>query len=111
MISRSVTLRESRDKLGVRYLRATLSTNGTLTIEGQDLGDGVEQIFGPGNREYEWVWTIQASEVTKLILALNCGDDILAALLSRFSNDAAADIQPFLDKHAIQYESWSRMGD
>ncbi|MFZ0548934.1 MAG: hypothetical protein WAM60_26030, partial [Candidatus Promineifilaceae bacterium] len=108
MSAKTVTLRHIRDDQGVRYLGATLEEDGTLTIESQDLGDGVEQFFGPGNIEYEWVWTIPPSEVAKLTSALNLGSDILDALLTRFSNEAAAQIQPFLDEHNIEYESWSR---
>lgn len=111
MTQRSVTLRDVRDKLGTRSLHAMLSIDGTLTIEGHDFGDGVEQIFGQANREYEWVWTIQSLDVAQLLAALNGGDDILAALHLHFSNDRAAAIKPFLDAHDIKYEAWSRIGD
>jgi hypothetical protein len=111
MTQPSVTLRNIRDELGTRYLRAVLSVDGVLTIEGHDLGDGVEQIFGLANREYEWVWTIQSADVAQLLAALHGGDDILAALHLRFSNDRAAAIKPFLDQHGIKYEVWSRVGD
>ena len=110
MTKRSVTLRQSRDELGSRYLGASLSVDGTLTIEGQDLGDGVEQFFGKGHREYEWVWTIISNDVVQLKAALK-SDDVLVALAERFSNAAAAELQPFLDAHGIPYKSWNRIGD
>lgn len=107
----TVILRDIRDKLGTRYLAASISPEGTLAITGQDLGDGVEQIFGPGNREYEWAWTIQAPDVARLAAALDAGDDLLAGLARQFSGDAAAGLKPFLDEKGIPYESWSRIGD
>jgi hypothetical protein len=111
MTKRSVTLRDIHDELGTRHLTASLSTDGTLTIEGQDLGDGVEQIFGPGTREYEWAWTIQSQDVPRLASALDACDDVLAALADRFSNDAAAELKSFLDERAIPHDCWSRIGD
>jgi hypothetical protein len=46
-----------------------------------------------------------------LLAALDSGDDVLAALVGRFSNDRAADIQPFLDEHGVPYKSWSMIGE
>ncbi|MCB0058349.1 MAG: hypothetical protein KDE45_15035 [Caldilineaceae bacterium] len=106
-----VTLRDMHDEGGHRSLAASLAEDGTLTITGQDLGDGVEQFFGPGNREYEWVWTIRAQHVPQLAAALGAGDDLLAALAARFSDERAAGLQPFLDEQAIPYDHWSRVGD
>ena len=111
MRERIVTLRDYRDDFGSRYLGAALAPDGGLSIRGQDIGAGVEQMFGPGNREYEWVWTIPAAEMRALKAALGKGDDVLMALASRFSDEAAADLQPFLDKHEIRYEFWSRIGE
>lgn len=110
---RSVTLRDLRDERGSRHLSATLDADGTLRIEGQDLGDGVERFFGPGNREYEWALTIRPSDVERLGETLNAGKKagLLAALQQRFSGEAAAEIQTFLDEHEIAYEFWSRIGD
>ncbi len=111
MAPKRVTLREVRDELGVRVLEAILAPDGTLTIEGQDLGDGVEQFFGPGNREYEWIWTIRAAEAVKLAAALGSPGNVLSGLQARFSGKAAAELQPFLEQHGIVYEGWSRVGD
>jgi hypothetical protein len=105
-----VTLRESRDKDGRRQLSASLQGDGTLLIEGQDIGPGVERFFGPGLTEYEWAWIIRPSGVKVLKLALARGD-VLTALRERFSGDAAADLQPFLEDNGIPYEPWSRVGE
>ncbi len=107
----NVTLRDTRDEGGSRYLGARLKADGTLLIEGQDLGPGVENFFGPGLTEYEWAWIIRPPGVRKLKLALACDDDVLAALRDRFSGDAAAGLKPFLDDNGIPYEPWSRVGD
>lgn len=45
-MARTVTLWHQCDELGSRILDATLETNGDLRIDGQDLGNGVEEIFG-----------------------------------------------------------------
>jgi hypothetical protein len=105
-----VTLRESRDKDGRRQLSASLQGDGALLIEGQDIGPGVERFFGPGLTEYEWAWIIRPSGVKALKLALARGD-VLTALRERFSGDAAADLQPFLEDNGIPYEPWSRVGE
>jgi hypothetical protein len=106
-----VTLRDTRDEDGSRQLSASLKGDGTLLIEGQDIGPGVERFFGPGLMEYEWAWIIQPSGVKALKLALAYDDDVLVALRDRFSEDAAADLQRFLEDNCIPYESWSRVGE
>ena len=105
-----VILRDTRDEDGTRYLDARLEPNGDLIIEGQDLGDGVERFFGPGEREYEWTWTVKAADVPKLKRALG-GGHVLKALKRRFSGSAARDLKPFLVAHAIPHEVWPRTGD
>jgi hypothetical protein len=111
MEKRSVTLRDTHDVQGIRHLAASLSVDGTLTIKGQDIGRGVEGVFGAGYSEYEWAWTIKPSEVERLLVVLDSGDDALAGLSGRFSGEAAAGLQAFLDEHGVVYEFWSRMGD
>ncbi len=107
----TVTLRDSRDQDGARRLDARLQSDGTLLIEGQDIGPGVERFFGPGMTEYEWAWTIRPQSVTALKKALKSDDDVLSALKDRFSGAAAADLKPFLDDNGVAYEAWSRVGD
>lgn len=106
-----VTLRESTDGGGSRHLWARRTTAGDVVIEGQDVGGGVEEIFGEGIREYEWTWTIRAANVPALLGALGAGDDVLTALGRRFSGDRAADLYGFLEDHGVPFEAWSRVGD
>ena len=104
-------LRDTHDEGGSRHLSASLKDDGTLLIEGQDIGPGVEEFFGSGLTEYEWAWLIRPPGVKTLKLALACDDDVLTALRDRFSGDTAADLQPFLDDNGVRYEPWSRVGD
>jgi hypothetical protein len=105
-------LRDTRDASGSRKLWAEQATpDGDVVIHGVDHGDGVEQVFGEGFREYEWVWTIRAAEVPKLLAALGATGPVLAALGERFSGDNAGGLSEFLDEHGIPYEAWSRMGE
>lgn len=106
-----ITLRESTDGGGSRHLWARRTAEGDLVIEGQDVGRGVEEIFGDGIREYEWVWTIRAPDVPALLRALGDGDDVLAALGHRFSGDDAAELYRFLEDSGIRFETWSRLGE
>lgn len=108
--ARSVTLRDVQDADGRRRLVARLDADGDVVIEGWDYGDGVEKIFG--YREYEWVWTLAATDVPALLQALEApDDDVIGVLGRRFRGDAAADLGSFLESHGIEVEAWSRIGD
>ena len=104
-----VVLREERSKTDIRHLSAGYASNGDLLIEGQDLGDGVQRIFG--RDEYEWVWTIRAAELPKLAMALGGASDLLQALAGRFSGANAGHLGAFLNEGSVPFETWSRIGD
>jgi hypothetical protein len=87
----------------VRHLGARLDANGSLVIEGQDIG--------PGMREYEWAWTIPPEGVSRLLLLIGGDENVLAAIAARFSGDAAGEVVDFLDSNGIPYEVWSRVGE
>ena len=108
---RYIVLRDTQDGDGRRQLSAYLQSDGTLLIEGHDMGPGVARTLGPDITEYEWAISIPSSGVQRLKLALSCQDDILAAVLNRFSGDASGELQGFLDKHAGPYDFWSRAGE
>ena len=105
MTSKSIVLRDT----GNRYLEASISAEGDLVIEGQDPGSEVEEIFGFS--EYEWAWTISASDCDRLLAALGAESDLLSALGERFAGERASDLQPFLEAEGIRFEAWGRMGD
>jgi hypothetical protein len=105
MTSKSIVLRNTRN----RHLKASINAKGGLVIEGQDLGSEVEGIFGYG--EYEWAWTINASDCDRLLAALGAKSDLQAALGERFSGTRAAGLQSFLESEGIEFEAWGRIGD
>jgi hypothetical protein len=104
-----VVLRRVKDADGSRLLEASLTVEGNVLIEGWDLGDGVERVFGV--REYEWTWTIPAASIPALLRALGVTDHVLAALQARFSGENAALLGPFLEENEIPTNRWSRLGD
>lgn len=104
-------LRDTQDESGSRQLSARLQGDGSLLIEGRDLGPGVEKFFGSGQFEYEWALKLSLPDVRKLKVALSCQDELLEALKDRFSGDASAELQSFLDSNAVRYEFWSRAGE
>lgn len=106
-----VVLGRTADSLGSRDLSARLERSGDLVIQGQDAGQGVDDVFGEGFREYEWAWTIRAIDVPKLAEALDAHEDILGALAARFSGDRSGELGEFLESRGITVEKWSRTGD
>ena len=108
--SRYVILREIREKRDSRFLDATLHDD-RWEIMGLDRGDSVERYFG--EREYEWRWSIEAEGLVKLREILDAADpdQLLPVLKARFSGEAAADLQTFLDTNNVPYKAWSRTGD
>ena len=110
-MERSVVLRRAHDEQGLRHLQAVLADNGVLRIEGQDLGSGVESVFGAGYTEYEYGLTIRATDVAVLLAALGAEADVLSALQRYYSNPGAEDPASFLKANGISYAFWSRVGD
>lgn len=111
-MTRRVVLRHSEDAGGLRHLDATVDAAGDLRIEGQDLGPGVERIFG--SREYEWDWVVRAADVPALVRALggSDGDDVLALLERLYAQPDPGTIEAFIGTgKAVPAELWSRIGD
>lgn len=108
MTDRRVTLRDTRDSSGSRHVTVALLPDGGIRFVGRDFG--VDEFFGSGMSEYEWVWTLPPDSASALLSTLG-GTDVLDAVAGRFSGDAAGDVAGFLEDHAIAYESWSRIGD
>jgi len=99
------------DADGTYYRAVHYDEDGSVTIEGHDLGPGVEMVFGDGVTEYEFTRTIEADQVVALRDALKIGAEIplLSYLKSKFKT--TSDFEDFLDKHKIACELWSRMGE
>lgn len=109
--SKTVALRSTQDEGGPRHLRATLTPDGDVHIEGQDFGAAVEKFFGEGYTEYEYALTVRAADVPKLLAALGADRDPLSALQSYFGDPDTPDPQSFLKDHDIPFEFWSRVGE
>jgi hypothetical protein len=104
-----VVLRSTEDDHDMRHLQATLTSGGDVVIEGQDIGDSVEQIFGCW--EYEWTWTIRAADVAAFLEAMETSGDVLSAMKKRFRGERAYELLSFLESHDVPHETWIRMGD
>lgn len=110
---RRIVLRDLRDAGGVRHLQATRQPNGGILIEGQDLGSGVEQVFGAGLTEYEWAWDIEAAAVPAVIVALGGreGDDPLRVLAAWTTAHGGMDPGSHLQERDVPIKFWNRIGD
>lgn len=110
MTDPTVTLHHHRDADGTRHVRARLTSDGALVVEGQDLGPGVERIFG--RSEYEWALTVPADEVEGFLASIDStGRPVLGAVADHFHGPAAHQLKAHLDEHGITHEFWSRIGD
>jgi hypothetical protein len=101
--SDSIELRHQVDRTDTRHLSARMHKGG-LRIEGQDLGDGVEAVFGKGLWEYEWVVDVAAADVTRVVEALGGrpGEHVIDVI-----RRTCADDPDLLE----QTEMWNRIGD
>ena len=106
---KNIILRQVNNPGDYRFLGAEINSLGDLVIKGQDIGSEVEQIFG--FREYEWCWTIKVENILLFQKAIAEEGEILELLEKHFSNDNAAGLHEFMQKHEIPFESWSRIGD
>jgi len=73
LLMHTVTLRDEHIGNDSRYLTATRKDNGDLLLEGQDLGPGTSSVSGDG--EYEWVRTIRAKDIPRLLALLDAPAD------------------------------------
>ena len=84
--------------------------DGSLVIEGQDLGSGVSDFWGAGLSEYEFTRTLSTAAVTELRRALGIGEaPLLEAVASRFKT--TGDLESYLKATGIESTFWSRVGD
>ncbi len=95
-----------------RRLSAGVTEEGHLSIQGHDLGSGVEGSWGSGLTEYEWAITVRASEIPRVVAALGGkeGDDVLELLSARCSENEWYASRAFFKKHRIPTEFSSRVG-
>jgi hypothetical protein len=108
----TVTLRYRRDADGLRRLEVTRRPDGGVVIEGQDLGAGVEAIYGAGLSEYEWAWVIGPDAVPAVVAALDGleGDDPLRLLQAWYAAHGRLDPGSRLREAGVPIEFWSGVG-
>jgi len=110
-IEKSVVIRDVRDDRGSQCEYATLASYGDARIEGQDLGKGLEAVFGEGLTEYEYVLTVKAVDVAALLNALGAKSDVLSALREQFGDQSQESLQSFLENNDVPFEFWSWIDD
>lgn len=109
--SRAVTLRLEDDGEDFRRLTASVTRDGALKVEGHDLGPGTAIVSPDG--EYEWVTTVAAAHVGRLVVLLGGreGDDVLDVLdvLERsYTGAGSHDFERILRESDIPVERWTR---
>jgi len=109
-VRRTLVVQNMRDERGWLLRELHADEDGTLVIEGQDLGSGVSDFWGDGLTEYEFTRTLSPVAVAALRLSLGIGDaPVLEALGSRFETTGA--LEQYLEAHGIESSFWSRVGD
>lgn len=112
MTDRLIILRDERNEDGSHHLRGRLRDDGSLVIEGHDLG-AIPQRFW-GSDEYEWTITLDRAAVARLIEVLEGAPgqhDPLTILEQRFHEDERYASRAFLEEHGIPFKFWSRVGE
>jgi hypothetical protein len=106
---RAVMLRDERDGRDLRRLTAYLMEDGTLVIDGHDLGPGTAVISDDG--EYEWRQTFPPDSVAALGVALGGkrDEDILDLLARRYRNERSYELERIMreTRDTIPRELWS----
>jgi hypothetical protein len=99
MSERRVTLRNHRSASTTRHLSAWMGDDGTLHIDGHDLGFSSPT----GDDEYEWFITYDAIHVPAVRELLAIGDevDILDALQERWAGTNASVMERRLSESCI----------
>jgi hypothetical protein len=92
-ISKIKLIESKSERLSI-YLSAKIEENGNLVLEGQDLGEFVEERYGDG--DYEYSLTVKAEYKDTILLNL---------IKERFADDSK--FRDWLDEKQIPCEFWS----
>lgn len=112
MADRLIILRDERNEDGSHHLRGRLRDDGSLAIEGHDLGVIPQRFWG--RDEYEWTITLDPAAVARLLEVLRVAPgqyDPLTILEKSFHEDEHHATRSFLEQHGIPFKFWSRVGD
>ncbi len=106
--ARTVTLRLEDDGEDFRRLTASVTRDGALRVDGHDLGPGTAIVSPDG--EYEWVTTVAAADVGRLVVLLGGreGDDVLDVLERSYTGAGSYDFERMLRESDIPVERWIR---
>ncbi len=113
MTDRKVVLRDQSGKGFSRSETARYTAEGGVVIEGQDLGPGVEGVFGEGYYEYEWASAIVPSALPDAVAALGGqpGEDLLDVMERWVAAGTGTDVEQTLKSAGVPIAFWSRVGD
>ena len=110
---RTVTLRNTSDTSGTRFLAVSITFDGGLGIEGYDSGPAVKSFFG--SSDYEWHHTVKASDIPRLRAAMGIdpGVDLLTHIETNFNGPGQPDLESFIRSAGItfQFFSWISFDD
>lgn len=110
-ITTTAHLEWSNDEDNFVRRSVSLDPDGTLRIEGHDMGAGPEAFWG--DTEYEFERTVRPGDVERLrdVLGLGTGDDLIAVLAARFNGSGGSlRLEQLLKAEGIPSEFWSRIG-
>jgi hypothetical protein len=102
-----VLLDEFREDGSSLHMTADLDADGSLRIEGHDLGPVAEFISEDG--EYEYSYLIKAADLPAVVAVIGGqpGSDALELLQRRWSGSAAYELGAALRDGGIDYTFWS----
>jgi hypothetical protein len=107
-----ITLRDESGPEGSRLLELRRDEDGTIVLEGHDLGSGVAAFWGPDHREYEWKHTIPRGQDRKIREALGgiVGSDVLRLIRRWCAEQGEAGLVRTLEAHGVNVERSSWLG-
>lgn len=98
LVTNKIILREKHTVKGKEYLVVPLESNGDLRIDGQDMGVNIEKFWGSGLTDYEYIISVQATDVPSLLKALGSIDEILSAFNEHFNAPDAQGLVSILEE-------------
>jgi hypothetical protein len=103
---KKVVLRDERSGQDSRNLWAYMSEDGSLHVDGQDLGPATAPVSADG--EYEWFKTVRAADLPRLVELLggHAGADVLDLLAERYTGAGSYELERVLRESGIPVESF-----
>ncbi len=109
-----VTVHERVDNTSV-YRALHADDDGSLVVEGQDLGQGVGDFWGAGFTEYEFERRLDHAALMRVraVLGVDESEPILAVLAARLGplREVTTRLEQLVSDNDIESHFWSRVGD